>query len=113
MLPIVTEEGLHRCMKALVLASKVCHEGYRSFTNRQVNGSVCVKRKVGTFFDVWTSPAITADRKRSKDFNWTPHEHDVVVALMDFPWIFLRKSASRRSTREPGRHGASIRGGWD
>ena len=36
-LPIVTEEGLHRCMnsrvapvhKALVSASKVCREGYR------------------------------------------------------------------------------------
>ena len=66
--PIVTEEGLHRCMnfrvapvhKALVSASKVCRKGYRiilgssldvvaCFTNARTNGSGCAKIKVSTF----------------------------------------------------------------
>ena len=67
-LPIVTEEGLHRCMnftvapihKALVSASKVCRKGYRivwdsepgqsgMLHNTRTNGSGCAKKKVSTF----------------------------------------------------------------
>ena len=101
---IVTEEGLHRCMNfrvapvhnALVSASKVCRKdyriilGFRAWTkwhaaqthermDRVARRKRCLRfRRLGfSGNDSW--------RKRSKVVSLTPYEHNVDVALVDFP----------------------------
>ena len=99
-LPIVTEEGLHRCMnfrvapvhKALVSASKVCRKGHRiimdskpgrsGMLHKRTNEWIGLREEKGVNdFDGWISPATTA----SKVSSLTPYEHDVYVAPVDFP----------------------------
>ena len=103
-LPIVTEEGLHRCMnfrvapvhKALVSASKVCRKGYRiildskpgqsGMLHKHTNEWIGLREEKGVYvFDGWVSPAMTAGRKRSEVVNSTPYEHNVDMAPVDFP----------------------------
>ena len=103
-LPIVTEEGLHRSMnfrvapvhKALVSASKVCRKGYRiildskpgrsGMLHKRTNEWIGLREEKGVYvFDGWVSPAVTAGRKRSESVSLTPYEHNVDVALVDFP----------------------------
>ena len=103
-LPIVTEEGLHRCMnfrvalvhKALVSASKVCRKGYRiildskpgrsGMLHKRTNEWIGLREEKGVYvFYGWVSPAVTAGRKRPESVSLTPYEHDVDVALVDFP----------------------------
>ena len=103
-LPIVTEEGLHRCMnfrvapvhKALVSASKVCRKGYRiildsepgqsGMLHKHTNEWIGLREEKGVYvFDGWVSPAMTAGRKRSEAVSLTPYEHNVDVAPVDFP----------------------------
>ena len=81
-LPIVTEEGFHRCMnfrvalvhKALVSASKVCRKGYRiildskpgqsGMLHKHTNEWIGLREEKGVYvFDGWVSPAMTAGRK--------------------------------------------------
>ena len=104
MLPIVTEEGLHRCMnfrvapahKALVSASKVCRKGYRitldsepgqsGMLHKHTNERIGLREEKGVYvFDSWISPARTAGRKRSEVVSLTPYEHNVDVTPVDFP----------------------------
>ena len=103
-LPIVTEEGLHRCMnfrvapvhKALVSASKVCRKGYRIILDSKPGRSgmlhkrtkewIGLREEKGVYvFDGWVSPAVTAGRNRSESVSLTPYEHNVDVAPVDFP----------------------------
>ena len=103
-LPIVIEEGLHRSMnfrvvfvhKALVSASKVCRKGYQiildsklgrsGMLHKRTNEWIGLREEKGVYvFDGWVSPAVTVGRKRSKSFSLTPYEHNVDVALVDFP----------------------------
>ena len=105
-LPIVTEEGLHRCMnfrvapihKALVSASKVCRKGYRiildsepgqsGMLHKHTNEWIGLREEKSVFvFDGWVSPAMTAGRKRSEAVSLTPYEHNVdgATSLVDFP----------------------------
>ena len=102
--PIVTEEGLHRCInfrvapvhKALVSASKVCHKGNRIILDSEPGQSGMLHKYTNEWiglreekcvyvFDGWISPATTAGRKRSKVLSLTPYEHSVDVAPVDFP----------------------------
>ena len=102
-LPIVTEEGLHRCMnfrvapvhKALVSASKVCRKGYRiildskagrsGMLHKRTNERIGLREEKSVYvFDGRVSPAMTAGRKRSESVSFTPYEHNVDVALVDF-----------------------------
>ena len=102
--PIVTEEGLHRCVnfrvapihKALVSASKVCRKGYRiildselgqsGMTHKHTNEWIGLREEKGVHvFDGWVSPAMTAGDERSEDVSLTPFEHNVDVAPVDFP----------------------------
>ena len=104
MLPIVTEEGLHRSMnfrvapvhKALVSASKVSRKGYRiildskpgrsGMLHKHTNQWIGLREEKGVYvFDGWVSPAVTAGRKRSEAVSLTPYEHNVDVAPVDFP----------------------------
>ena len=94
--PIVTEEGLHRCMnfrvapvhKALVSASKVCRKGYRiildsepgqsCMLHKHANEWIGLREDKGVYvFDSWISPAMTVGRKRSEVVSLTPCEHNV------------------------------------
>ena len=103
-LPIVTEEGLHRSMnfrvapvhKALVSASKVCRKGYRfildsepgqsGMLHKHTNEWIGLREEKGVyFFDDMVSPAMTAWRKRSEAVSLTPYERNVDVAPVDFP----------------------------
>ena len=103
-LPIVTLEGLHRCTnfrvalfhKALVSASKVCREGYRTLLDSELGQSgmlhkhtnewIGLREEKGVYvFDSWISPATTVGRKRSEVVSLTPYEHNVDVTLVDFP----------------------------
>ena len=107
-LPIVTEEGLHRCMnfrvapvhKALVSASKVCRKGYRiildsepgqsGMLHKHTNEWIGLREEKGVYvFDGWVSPAMTAGRKRSESVSLTPYEHNVDGATS--PVDFLRQ----------------------
>ena len=93
-LPIVTEEGLHRSMnfrvapvhKALVSASKVCRKGYRiildskpgrsGMLHKRTNEWIGLREEKGVYvFDGWVSPAVNAGRKRLESVSLTPHEH--------------------------------------
>ena len=81
-LPIVTEEGLHRSMnfrfapvhKALVSASKVCRKGYQiildskpgqsGMLHKRTNEWIGLREEKGAHvFDGWVSPTVTAGRK--------------------------------------------------
>ena len=103
-LPIVTEEGLHRCMnfrvapvhKALVSASKVCRKGYRiildskpgrsGMLHKRTNEWVGLREGKGVYvFDGWVSLAVTAGRKGPESVSLTLYEHNVDVASVDFP----------------------------
>ena len=103
-LPIVTEEGLHRCMnfrvapvhKALVSASKVCRKGHRiildsmpgrsGMLHKRTNEWIGLREEKGVYvFDGWVSLAVTAGRKRPESVSLTPYEHIVDVASVDFP----------------------------
>ena len=103
-LPIVTEEGLHRGMnfrvalvhKALVSASKVCREGYRiildsepgqsGMLHKHTNEWVGLREEKGVHvFDSWISLAMTAGRKRSEVVSLTPYEHNVDMTPVYFP----------------------------
>ena len=103
-LPVVTEEGLHRCMnfrvapvhKALVSASEVCRGGCRiildsepgqsGMLHKHTNEWIGLREEKDVYvFDGWVSPAMTAERKRSKVVSLTPYELNVDVALVDFP----------------------------
>ena len=103
-LPIVTEEGLHRCMnfrvapvhKALMSASKVCRRGYRiipdsepgqsGMLHQHTNEWIGLREETGVYvFDSWISPAMTAGRQRSEVVSLTPYEHNVDMTSVDFP----------------------------
>ena len=103
-LPIVTKEGLHRCMnfrvapvhKASVSASKVCRKGYRiildseprqsGMLHKHTNEWIGLREEKGVcVFDGWVSPAMADGRKRSEVVSLTPYEHNVDVAPLDFP----------------------------
>ena len=104
-LPIVTEDGLHRCMNfrvapvhnALVSASKVCHKGYRiildsepgqsGMLHKHTNEWIGLREEKGVYvFDGWLPlEKSTAGRKRSKVPSLMPYEHKVDVMPMDFP----------------------------
>ena len=104
LLTILTEEGLHRSMnfrvapvhKALVSASKVCRKGHQIILDSKPGRSgmfhkrpkewIGLREEKGVYvFDGWVSPAVTAGRKRPESFSLTPYEHNVDVALVDFP----------------------------
>ena len=99
-LPIVPEEGLHRCMNPSVApvhkASKVCREGYRiildsepgqsGMLHKHTNEWIGLREEKGDYvFDRWISPAMTAGRKRSDVVSWTLYEHNVDMTPVDFP----------------------------
>ena len=102
-LPIVTEEGLHRSMnfrvtpvrKALVSASKVCRKGYQiildskpgrsGILHKRTNEWIGLREEKGVYVFGWVSQAVTAGRKRSESVSLTPYEHNVDVATVDFP----------------------------
>ena len=113
-LPIVTEDGLHRCMnfrvalvhKALVSASKVCHKGYRIILNsepgqsgmlhKHTNEWIGLREEKGVYvFDGWVSPVATVGRKRSKVPSLMPYEHNVMWRR----WIFPGRRTVRKSAR--------------
>ena len=99
-LPMVT----HRCMsfrvapvhRALVLASKVRHEGnpfivdselgQSGMLHKYTNEWIGLREEKGVHvFDGWISPTTTIVRMRSKVLSLTPYEHNVDVAPVDFP----------------------------
>ena len=103
MLPIVTEEVLHRCMifrvapvhKALVSASKVCRKGYRIILDSEPRQSGMLHKHTNEWFglreekrvyvfDGWVSPAMTAGRKRSVSLTTYEHNVDGATSLVDF-----------------------------
>ena len=101
-LPIVTEEGLRRCMnyrpvhKALVSASVVCCGGYpiivdielgqSGMLHKHTNEWIVLREEKGVHvLDGWISPAMTAGRQRSKVVSLTPFEHKIDVAPVEFP----------------------------
>ena len=103
-LPIVNEDGLHRCMnfkvapvhKALVSVSKVCHKGYRivldsepgqsGMLRKHTNEWIWLRGEKGVYvFDGWISPAATTGKKRLKVPSLMPFGHKVDEAPMDFP----------------------------
>ena len=97
-LPIVTEEGLHRYMnfrvalvhKALVSASNRIildsKPGRSGMLHKRTNEWIGLREEKGVYvFDGWVSLAMTAGRKRPESVSLTPYEHNVDVAPVDFP----------------------------
>ena len=93
-LPIVTEERLHRCMnfrvapvhKALVSASKVCQKGYRitldsepgqsGMLHKRRNEWIGLREEKGVYvFDSWISPANQHVQKKGKSIPNGRDEH--------------------------------------
>ena len=82
--------------KALVSASKACHDGYRIILDSELGQSGVLHKHTNDWsglreeesvyvFDGWISPAKAAGRKRSKVSSLTPYDHNVDVASVDFP----------------------------
>ena len=104
-LPIVTKEGLQRCVnfrvvpihKALGVSVKnVClyndtesimdyEPGQSGMLHKHTGEWICLREHKGVHdFDGWISLATTVGRKRSKVLSLTQYEHNVDVAPVDF-----------------------------
>ena len=60
--------------------------GQSGMLHKHRNESIRLREEKGVFvFDGWVSPAMTVGRKRSESVSLTPYEHNVDVALVDFP----------------------------
>ena len=95
-LPIVTEEGLHRCMnfrvalvhKPLVAASKMCRKGHRFILDSELGQSGMLHKHTNEWIGL--REAKRCLRFRQLDFSgndsWAKeYEHNVDVTPVDFP----------------------------
>ena len=127
-LPIVTEEGLHRSTnfrvapvhKALVSASKVCrkrlpnHPGFRAWTKwhasqtHETNGSGCAKKKVSTFSMVWHHVTVREIQKQVRVLKSAleermkcevPSRHPILAFLVEHAGRLMSRSQVGRDGR--------------
>ena len=124
-LPIVTEDGLHRCMnfrvapvhKALVSASKVCQKGYRiildsepgqsGMLHKHTNEWIGLREEKGVYvFDGWIFPAATTDQhvqKKGKSIPISRDEHleESKKSMANCRQETKRLTAERRRSKVP------------